>query len=247
MRTAITLLILSGCAFEGVPSMASPDSAIPACTAAPSGIVGWWDGERVGVDITGNTISPSLGAPKSEPGLVDRATRFNNAAGEPATDMVRVTDPPTPSQFTLEGWVYLERFHQNWLSLYGRVADACFALYNHSITYWDVDVGVGVAGNVALQPTELGSQVWHHVAVTYDGSTLTTFANGVIAAQQDVDDVELPVGAAGFGGAPNGGLPVTDAWQGMLDELTIYDRPLSSDELLAIVEAGSAGKCKPPN
>ena len=32
---------------------------------------------------------------------------------------------------------------------------------------------------------------------------------------------------------------------GIIDEVTLYDRPLTGGEVLAIANAGAAGKCKP--
>src|SRR5262249_52678619 len=38
----------------------------------------------------------------------------------------------------------------------------------------------------------------------------------------------------------------TDAWQGSIDEVELFNRALSPSEIQSILNAGSAGKCKPP-
>jgi hypothetical protein len=81
---------------------------------------------------------------------------------------------------------------------------------------------------------------WYHLAVTRDGSTYTIFVDGTPRGSEI--DTRL---------IPNANAPLTIGqaeelgfMNGHLDEVTIYNRALTEDEIQAIANAGSAGKCK---
>ncbi|HTV42229.1 MAG TPA: LamG-like jellyroll fold domain-containing protein, partial [Candidatus Sulfotelmatobacter sp.] len=86
------------------------------------------------------------------------------------------------------------------------------------------------------------------VALTYDeGSGIATiYTNGVAAASSDfgsfAPQTTYPVNLGRRTGEVIGD---GDTYAGMMDELSLYNRALSSNEIAAIYNAGSAGKCKP--
>ena len=81
--------------------------------------------------------------------------------------------------------------------------------------------------------------VFHHVAGTYNGSVMRLFLDGVevgnLAVQGTVD--------ASVDGVIFSSTVSLDALDGLLDEVTIYNRALTAAEIQAIFAAGSAGKC----
>jgi len=70
------------------------------------------------------------------------------------------------------------------------------------------------------------------VAVTFDGSTLTGYLDGEkvgsVAASFDLKGVPLTVAKAHFG---------ESGFEGQFDDLRIYDRALSSDEVAEVIKA----------
>ena len=93
--------------------------------------------------------------------------------------------------------------------------------------------------------------VFHHFAGTYrqvDPShiELKTYLDGVLVRTRvfqgnlanTVNDMSIAIGNA-FGGAGT-------SFRGVIDELSLYDRVLSADEVEAIYGAGAAGKCRGP-
>lgn len=82
--------------------------------------------------------------------------------------------------------------------------------------------------------TPLKEDVWQHIAFAWDGETLEYFHNGESDGVQEVVGL-LPINdhAMGFGARP--GTPSTGGpafhMQGALDEVEIYDRCLSHDEI----------------
>lgn len=81
---------------------------------------------------------------------------------------------------------------------------------------------------------------WQLVVGTYDGTTGTLYVDGKAAASGTFPApgvVTLPVNIGAYFGGGSG-------WDGQIDEVQIYDRTLSADEVRAIYQAGSAGQCK---
>jgi hypothetical protein len=89
--------------------------------------------------------------------------------------------------------------------------------------------------------------IWHHVAVTVNRLGKITYyldgaPKGTLVPTQILsleNKVPLRIGA---NGPANGG---TSFFNGLLDELEIYNRVLTAAEVKAIFAAGPAGKCKP--
>jgi hypothetical protein len=98
--------------------------------------------------------------------------------------------------------------------------------------------------------TPISGGQWHFVALSLshnpgnpgffyvDGAVTATAAGGTT----DLSNTNsLWVGASHPGSPFVGGAP----WIGALDEVEVYNRALSTNELNAIYSAGTAGKCKP--
>jgi hypothetical protein len=96
---------------------------------------------------------------------------------------------------------------------------------------------------------------WHHVAATLSRSeetdgdvTLDVYIDGVWNGRLDLEgvgyvgytDEELLIGATPYGSG--GGWRFFD---GVMDEIEIFNRALAQEEIQAIFDAGSAGKCRP--
>ena len=82
------------------------------------------------------------------------------------------------------------------------------------------------------------------MALTYDGQQIKIYINGKLMGQApktgniEGDDVPFNIG----GRADDQG---TGKFNGLIDEVELFNRALSPEEIKAIFEAGSAGKCKP--
>ena len=86
------------------------------------------------------------------------------------------------------------------------------------------------------QPSPLPINTWTHLAVTYNGSTLTLYRNGVAVATSNVSGTLSPttgtlqIGASQFG----------EYFKGLIDEVRIYNRALSATEIQTIYQQDSA-------
>ena len=220
----------------------SDGSAPPTCVTPPSDIIAWWDGDSLGGDIVGSFSNPmEIGNPTLAMGIVGEAIQFG------AGDLLSYDPAPmsTSGDFTLEGWVFLDHTHTNYYSIYGRYFETAVCTYNTRLVLWDSDLGGAGVGNLVTSDTEL-NQRWSHIAVTWDGSQSYLYINGVVEdSAQTGQPITLP-SRAQVGGLinPNNG-DLVDRFEGIIDELTLYERALGANEIQAIYNASTAGKCKP--
>jgi hypothetical protein len=254
MKKDIKFFLGKSSLLAGIIAFASLTTAtahIISCTPPPSGIVGWWPGEGNVADIIGGdngTLSAS-GATYAA-GEVGQGFRLDGTNG-----YVQIPDSAAlrPTNITVEAWVWLDPnvnatgsageyiiFKRNtWTYLYEGYA---LAQYQGHFEFLATSQGNQV---IAISTTVVQRGTWYHVAGTYDGNTLTIYVNGVADGSAvagfalDYDTLPVYLGASGQP-APNQGMLA-----GIIDEPSIYNRALASNEIAAIYNAGSAGKCTP--
>ena len=72
---------------------------------------------------------------------------------------------------------------------------------------------------------------WHHVVLTYDGSTMRVYANGRLLGQKEINLPRKPGnGVLRFGQRPDGAFPI----QAVFDDVRMWNRALSEQEIAAI-------------
>jgi hypothetical protein len=98
---------------------------------------------------------------------------------------------------------------------------------------------VDIVFSTSVRVTDLG---FHHVAITKAGTVVTFYVDGVGETAPSYSTVFEFTSTASLGARGDTALENS---LGELDELSIYNRDLRSDEIQTIVAAGSAGKCLP--
>src|SRR4030095_2439569 len=88
---------------------------------------------------------------------------------------------------------------------------------------------------------------WTHVALTYDGAALRLYVNGtVVATQAAAGTVEANTKPLRIGG----NVPYGEFFQGIIDEVRVYNRALSAAEIQADmttpVSGGGPADTTPP-
>ena len=224
------------------------------CVSPPEGIVAWWpldEQNGTGVqEIIGNNNGIHVNGPlRQSNGKVGNALLFDGI-----NDYVAVQDNDLwtfgSRNFTIEMWV---NFTAPWSGSRGHPGDIFIA---HDEGAWWVNKWFFALGEAALwwtlnSPT-IGPQFlsaapfapvvgqWYHIAVRRGGNNYTIFVNGVPTGSQIANFV-----------IPNANSPLTIGqgeglgyMDGLIDEISIYYRDLTNEEINSIVAAGSAGKCK---
>ena len=87
---------------------------------------------------------------------------------------------------------------------------------------------------------------WTHLACTYDRVTIRVYVNGEEVATGSLSEsiitssVPLSIGGKEYGST------IKRYFDGLIDEVEIFNRALTAAEIKSIYDAGSAGKVKPP-
>src|SRR5262249_37294294 len=110
----------------------------------------------------------------------------------------------------------------------------------------------GSIAPISSAPIKVNNSVFHHVTLTYDGTNETVYLDGAAIGSVPLTQVgyassyQYQIGTgvtAADWPAGNGGF-FYFYFQGLIDEVEFFNRALSQAEVQAIVNAGSAGKCR---
>lgn len=218
----------------------------PAPILVPPGLVAWWSGDGHARDYAGKNHGIPLQGATFAPGLVGKAFSLDGI-----DDTIRVpnSDALNPTTgFTFECWIY-PKSTAGWQKLISKWGDPD-ASYSFQKTN-DTDLltfhlteSPPVRGNLLNLESE--SRVvpfqWAHVAATYDNNVARIYFNGALDAEVSVGpDHPIHVSKTDVLLGSNHG----HCFCGLMDEVCLYDRALTSAEIEAIYRAGTAGKIKP--
>ncbi len=210
------------------------------CAPAPSGLVGWWRAEGNTFDLQSGNSGTLMGNTTFGTGRVGQAFLFDGSG-----DGVALGNPSNlqMQNFTIEAWIRRSSTSQASLDPYdsGAIFHYAYGGYgfgiNNSGQLWLGKVGINAVFS-SLKITDTTN--FHHAVVTKLGSTVIFYLDGVAetAAPYNITfDFTGPVAIGARGGDMVGSL------LGLVDEVSVYNRVLSNNEIQAIYIAGSAGKC----
>lgn len=220
-----------------------PPPSTNSCVTPPSGLVGWWRGESNTVDsVAGN--NGTTNAVGFATGEVGTAFSFNGV-----NQYVEITNSPAldlTNDFTLEAWVNLRGYSANdSLVIMGKDCPFCFVQYALGMDnvngQWVFDslLGHGNSYTVLTGATTVQADSWYHVAMTFDGSTLKLYVNGALDGSVAGTPPSPTTQPFVIGGLTSG--PFN--FNGLVDEVSVYNRALTDAEVAQIYGAGVAGKC----
>jgi uncharacterized repeat protein (TIGR03803 family) len=231
-------------------------SAEGTCLPPASGLVSWWPGDGNALDIVGGNNGVLSNGATFAAGEVCQAFSFtNNYAG------VVVGNPPNLqlTNFTIETWFRLNNLTATstdptcggaWLFGYGQNG---YGLLLDGLTPGSEALSLTQTGynhiDVANAPS-IDDTNWHHAAVTWSGTAAVfyqdgePYASGVCSAPTCFNFVFNTPAAIGIRGDHINGSN-NCAFNGDIDEVSVYNRVLTAREIQSIYVAGAAGKCKP--
>ena len=218
-----------------------------ASTVNPSGLsaglVGHWsfDGAHLttttAYDTSGQGNNGALvNSPKPTAGVIGQALSFNGS-----NQYLSVSPYPSVyNAFSVSTWVYPTSLSQG---SYGGGTGGTLIDENQSGGGSGWDLGINSSEKVWYWPFGGGDKVstgtvplnrWTYVTVTYDGSLLRMYFNGVL------DSAQSASAASGSGpffriGAESW---ITGYWKGKLDDMRVYNRALSASEVRQLYVLG---------
>ena len=232
----------------------------PPCDPAPSRLVGWWQGEGNANDIVGNNKGTLVGGASFAASKVGQAFSFNNS-GTQAVDIPRSSNLNITNQVTIEFWMKADPGN-SMHSFQGFVTSDYYFISitvgNPNLGKYGVDFGINDNGtyyeiaNANGGGATVSAGVWHHIAGTYDGTKCQLYVDGQPWGNPMLHTGSIsPMPTNGFvsigseDGRVSCGCTGRHFW-GLIDEASIYNRALSSNEIAAIYSADGSGKCPLP-
>ena len=223
---SVTAQALDG--FGGTSPTAQGSTTVAAGTGHPVASYGF-------EEAAGNVVADQWGG---NDGTLAGATRVNNGrfgralSFEDNQDLVTVPDDSSlhlAEGMTLEAWVK-PTATTNWRSVVFKEADGGMAYGLYSNNDHDVPhVHVGNQGDYGVDGTEeLDPNTWTHLAATYDGNILKLYVNGVQVSSRAIQgQLSDAAGPLTIGGNYVWG----EHYRGLIDEVRVYNRPLTRDEI----------------
>ncbi len=226
-------------------------SSITAVDAGEEGPVAWWqfdEGEgQVTLENTSQTEDEISGTFWFMPGVSGQALKFDGFT----THIVREAAPPTVKKaLTIEVWLAPQAFTFNWCAIVNQEQD-------HKAGYY---LGIGETGRIKFSLAVDGKwqecittraipfmTKWSHVAATFNPDQgLGIYIDGQVAAELPVkgkltlaEDMDFQIGRNHKKMLmnpeslvrPEVNFPISYSFDGLIDELKIYDRALTSEEI----------------
>jgi glucose/arabinose dehydrogenase/chitodextrinase len=232
-------------------------SAIAEATTAaapptPPGLVGAWSfAEGIGtsaVDASGNgNVGTLVGASWTPLGRYGSALSFNGSSST-----VRVADSASldlTTAMTLSAWIQPTASQSGWKTILQHESDAYFLNASNSDGPLRPSGGGTLGGNTQYLggPAANPVNAWTNVALTYDGATLRLYINGTQVASR------AATGAIQTTNSPlwiGGNSPYGEYFQGLIDEVRVYNRALTQAEVQNDMNAPivpTAGDTTPPS
>ena len=170
--------------------------------------------------------------------------RLGGALAVDGNGYVLVADSPSidgiTDQVTLAAWVYFDgviSLADGYGTAISRQIGATNEQYYHLSLHQpgNPTLFIGMSANIpAARPTTtklVAQKQWTHLAGTYDGTLATLFVDGVevgsvsISGTFPIDTTPVILGGNGNAAA------VTERFPGIIDEVALYNRALSPDEI----------------
>jgi hypothetical protein len=145
-------------------------------------------------------------------------------------------------QVTIAGWAYLEGTIDDFATIASREVGTTLEQHYHISINSRGEVPTlflktETGGVISLAPMAVARQTWVHIAGTYDGSAGRLYVDGQLVMSMPLtgrfahDTTPFILGANGNGA---GDAMVTERFPGIVDEIMLYRRALSADEIMMI-------------
>ena len=232
------------------------------CVTPPQGLVGWWPGNGNAEDIQNahDGMTQSITYPSEYLDIYRQGFAFNGVDSYVKVPAHPGLDVGAGNGFTIELWVKPQDVtNKQPLVEWNNINLQEY--YTYGLQLWlNVPDGYGGPGSIYAdffdgsdrnRFSTVGSIVqpnaWQQIAMTYDRSTgiAQIFYNGQVVKAVVLGQMMLRTGQSYdlyLGHRP---LPLVDKtfYKGRMDEVSIYNRALSGNEIGDIYKARSGGKC----
>jgi hypothetical protein len=228
-----------GCNWTGLAC----EQVLPPATPLPSGYIGYWKFEDNLADSSGSGNDGSCtSCPTYAIGQVGKAASFDGSS-----DIITVPSSGsnldiTGNELTISAWInsnsattsqFIAGIGAN--STYQNQYSMRINSGTHTRFYVETSSGLG---NMATSPGDLPSPgTWVHVTSVYDGSEMRTYYDGTLIGSPNTKSGDVVSNGMDF--SIGASLPGDMYFNGMIDEVLVYDRALSQNEIQQIINIQS--------
>ena len=242
-------LVLTGCSLLSnigqAPTTEQSGITYLTKTIPPSDdLVGLWhfdEGSKATTvtDSSGNENTGDIyGATPGEAGKFGNALNFDGV--NDYVDCGAAVDDSITTDITLEAWI-MPAFQQNGGIIsnditYSSKKGYDFFLWSGNATYGRLYIDFGNGFSLGRTSWAIPSpdwyNQWHHVAATWNGSEITLYADGSKVAEVGYSGTYFDPNKNTFVGAINYLTPANYYFKRLIDEVRIWNRALTGDEIL---------------
>jgi len=246
---------INGEMYWGHDDSATLDSSGKICSGW--GLVSYWKFDegsgQIASDSSGNGNDGTLAsgnwlAPEPHgPSWTTRGSGYaldfesgSDSGGQAEKDYIRVPNSPTlnpTDEITIAFWMNIESLSR-WSGIVSK--NSYKVVLNNVIPKYYLELGLSLSGSQnRLIAMPLGDKIgeWHHIAFTYDRSKICSYLDGQLygscqpaTGSIDTSTENLVIGRNNPGWD-------NEEYDGMLDEVVIYNRALSPSEILALARS----------
>jgi hypothetical protein len=206
------------------------------------GLVALWPGEANANDVAGTNNGVLVNGAGFATGEVGQAFSFDGVSS-----YVSIPDSPSLDTFvssiTIETWIKMNQLTADWnwegIVTKGKTSWRLQVTARAKTVYFAA-TGVGPHDDLYGSRNIYDGQ-WHHVTGVYDGTNMFLYVDGTLDVSQpatgSISQNSSPV-CIGANAIPGVGLEPEYFFNGLIDEVSIYNRALTASEIQADYEAG---------
>lgn len=206
------------------------------CVAPPEGLVAWWPGDGDAADVRGGINGTLVNGATFAAGKVGQGFSLNGANAY--VEFGRVS-PGT--RWSLEAWVKLSSVGSGRRVVVGCHADCRDWSLLSNEGQWGVNIGRGSCVAIVGSGVFAVPGVWYHLVGTCDGTNATIYVNG---EPRNTEPVSLNFVGSSSSLRIGSSVCCGEYLAGCVDEVALYNRPLTDAEVFALYDSLRSGKCR---
>jgi len=222
---------------------------------SPAGLVGWWTGDGHARDIAGTNSGILHNGVTFVRGRVEQAFSFAGSLDHVSIPNHPNIDFTSTDDYTIDFWMKTlphNNAHpalvEKWIGFgipYPYIVRLNTGAFGPAGTILAAAYD-GTSNPAIVSSSRVDDSDWHHVAAVFRHSqnTIELYIDGQIESSLIYSVLGNTANGLPVFLGIRGSLDPSLEYNGLLDEVEIFSRALSAEEILAIFEAGGAGKCK---
>jgi hypothetical protein len=230
--------------YPGAPAVTSAAATL---TILTPGLVALWKFDETSTASPAADSSGNGNVGTYETGTSLVPGKFGNAVALDGTN--GFVDFPTSTNFdltslTLEFWMMFDGSDINYMMPVTRGVNNPWTVQMNPVTDPRAKRNVRwIVGNSQIDTlANISTSVWHHVAITQQGTSAAVFIDGILAAQGAVNTIPVPSTQDILVGKRSDGYN----FSGVIDDVALFNSPLTQNQIANHMQNGASATLVPP-